>query len=138
MLFYATWVRFKFVKSPEVTLESDSSETVEVIIVKLDTVTASEMRMHQVLIILTVIFIQGHTYLNYSSNAHQVAVKIVTKGLYMTIESPMTLTFIQGRKCVSNLTTIWLDGRLMHAILYISSCSFKTASHGQTQGVVVG
>ena len=33
----------------------------EVIIIKLGTVTASDMRMHQVLIILTLTFIQGHT-----------------------------------------------------------------------------
>ena len=40
-------------------LASDSSEAVEVTIVKLGTVTASDMRMHHMLIILT--FIQGHT-----------------------------------------------------------------------------
>ena len=42
-----------------VTLASDSSETVEVVIVKLGTVTASVTRMHHVLIILTLTFIQG-------------------------------------------------------------------------------
>ena len=77
---YIVFVYFcKFVRRTEtvsvcVSLTSDSSETVEVIIVKLGMVTASDMRIHQ--------FIQGHTDLNreiihvyfrnYSSNAHQV------------------------------------------------------------------
>ena len=43
-----------------VCLASDSSETIKVIIIKLGTVTASELEMHRVLIILTVAFIQGH------------------------------------------------------------------------------
>ena len=43
-------------------LASDSSETVEVIIVKLGTVTASDLGMRHVLIMLTLTFIQGHTY----------------------------------------------------------------------------
>ena len=49
-------------------LASDSSETVEVTIVKLGTVTASDMRMHHVLIILTLIFSYGHTDLNHENN----------------------------------------------------------------------
>ena len=36
----------------------------QVIIIKLNTMTASDMRMHHVLIILTLTFIQGHTDLN--------------------------------------------------------------------------
>ena len=51
-----------------VSLASDSSETVEVIIVKLSTMTTSDMRMHHMLIILTVTFIQGHTDLNHENN----------------------------------------------------------------------
>ena len=47
-----------------VSLASDFSETVEVIVVKLGTLTASDMKMHHVLIILTLTFIQGHTDLN--------------------------------------------------------------------------
>ena len=45
-------------------LTRDSSETIElfeVIIVKLGTVTASDMIMHQLFIILTLTFIQDHT-----------------------------------------------------------------------------
>ena len=45
-------------------LAGDSSETVEVIIIKLGMVTALDMRMHHVLIILTLTFMQGHTDLN--------------------------------------------------------------------------
>ena len=37
------------------------SQTIKVIIVKLGTMTASDMRMHLALIILTLTFIQGHT-----------------------------------------------------------------------------
>ena len=51
-----------------VSLASDSSETIEVIIIKLGTVTALDMLMHQVLIILTLTSIQGHTDLNHESN----------------------------------------------------------------------
>ena len=43
-----------------VSLASNSSETVEVIIVKLGTMTTSDMRMHHMLIILTLTFIQCH------------------------------------------------------------------------------
>ena len=54
-------------------------------------------------------------------------VKIVRPNVYMTIASLMTLTFIQGHKCVSNLQYLgqylsyyiqtWHDGiRLMDAI----------------------
>ena len=49
-------------------LASDSSETVEVMIIKLGMLIASDMRMHHVLIILTLIFIQGHTDLNHENN----------------------------------------------------------------------
>ena len=49
-------------------LESDSSETIEVIIIKLGTVTASDMVRHHVLIILTSTFIQGYTDLNHENN----------------------------------------------------------------------
>ena len=45
---------------------SDSTETIEVIIIKLGTATASDMAMHHVLIIMTLTsFIQGHTDLNH-------------------------------------------------------------------------
>ena len=37
----------------------------------------------------------------------QFAVKIVRLKVYMTIASPMTLTFIQGHTCVSALTTFF-------------------------------
>ena len=43
-----------------VSLVSDSSETIEVIIIKLGTVTTSDMLMHHVLITLTLTVIQGH------------------------------------------------------------------------------
>ena len=49
-----------------VSLASDSSETIEVIIIKLGTVTASDMAMHQMLIIVNLTF-RGHTYLNHEN-----------------------------------------------------------------------
>ena len=76
-----------------VSLASDFSETIEVIIINLDTVTASHMVVHHVLIMLTLTFIQGHTDLNHEnhkcliisgtvpSNAHQVCCEdSLTKG----------------------------------------------------------
>ena len=42
-------------------LASDSSVTIKVIIIKLARVTSPDMRMHHVLIILPLTFIQGHT-----------------------------------------------------------------------------
>ena len=47
---------------------SNSSETVEVTIVKVGTVTASGMRMHHMLIVLTLTFIQDHTDRNHEKN----------------------------------------------------------------------
>ena len=100
-----------------VTLASDSSETVEVIIVKPGTVTASDMRMHHVLIILTLAFMQGHTDRNYENNKGLIisetiqampltfAVMIVRLKVYMTIASPMTLTLTQGHTYVSILSS---------------------------------
>ena len=73
--------------------------------------------MHHVLIILALTFIPGHTDLNHENNKCLIisetiqampikfAVKIVPVKAYMTIASPMTLTFIQGHECVSNMTT---------------------------------
>ena len=49
-----------------VSLARDSSETIEVIIIELGTVTVSDMRMHHVLIIVTLS--EGHTDLNHENN----------------------------------------------------------------------
>ena len=49
-------------------LANDSSKTFKVIIIKVGTVTASDMRMHHVLTILTLTFIQGHTDQTHESN----------------------------------------------------------------------
>ena len=51
-----------------VSLESDFSETIEAINIKLGTVTASDMLLHRVLTILTMTFIQGHTNRNHEIN----------------------------------------------------------------------
>ena len=61
-------VRLSVCLSLCLSLASDSSETIEVIIIKLGTVTASDMVMHNLLITLTLIFIQGHTELKNENN----------------------------------------------------------------------
>ena len=48
------------------------SKTSEVIAIKFDTVTASVTRMHHVLIILTLTFIQGHTDLLHENNQYSI------------------------------------------------------------------
>ena len=93
-------------------LAHDSSETVEVIIVKLGTMTATDMGMHRVLIILTLTFIQGHTDRNHENNKcliiseiiQAMPINVAAKTVRLNA-SPMTLTFIQDHKCVSNWTT---------------------------------
>ena len=79
--------------------------------------TVSDMRMHHVFVILTLTFIQGKTYLNCESNKRWIisetvqampitfAVKVVRQMAYMTIASPMTLTFTQSPNSVSNMTS---------------------------------
>ena len=100
-----------------VSLASDFSETIEVTIVKLGTVTASDMGMLHLLIILTLTFIQGHIDLNHENNVCSIitetvqampikfAVKIVRLKVYnMSFSSAITLTFMLGHKCVSNFS----------------------------------
>ena len=94
---------------------SDSSETIEVIIIKLGTMTASDMGMHHVFFILTLTFIQGHTDLNHENNKLSIVsqtfqavfvifgVNIVRLRVYIIVASSMTLTFTEGYNCVSNL-----------------------------------
>ena len=95
---------------------SDSLETIEVIIIKRGTVTASDMRMHHVLIILTLTFIQGHTDFNHKNNKCLIiseryrvmpiesVVEIVRLKVFIILASPVTLTFTQGHNFISNLT----------------------------------
>ena len=51
-----------------VSVASHISETRAVIAIKFDIVTASVTRMHLMLIILTLTFIQGHKYVNHENN----------------------------------------------------------------------
>ena len=102
-----------------VSLASDSLETIEVTNIHLGMVTASDMVMHHVLIVLTLTFIQGHTDLNRENGcliisetieamAVKFALKLVRLKVYMIIVSPMTLLFMQGHNCLSNLTNVKL------------------------------
>ena len=63
---------------------SDSSETIEVTIMKLYTVTAtaSDMGKHHVLIIWTLIFIQGHTDLIHKNNKCSIISETVPTNVY--------------------------------------------------------
>ena len=90
-------------------LANDSSETVEVIIVNLGTVTASDMMMYHVLTtLLNLTFIQD---LNHENNKCLILSEIIqavpirfavkTQGLYYYCQSD---GLDQGHKCVSNLT----------------------------------
>ena len=77
------------------------------------------MRIHHVLIILTLTIIHGHTEFNHENSKRwiisenvqampiKLAVWIVRLHVY-TIASPVTLNFIQGHKCASILTTFQL------------------------------
>ena len=58
-------------------LASDSLATIKVIIIKVGMVTVSDMRIHQVLIILTLTFIQGHTDLNHENNKYLIILETV-------------------------------------------------------------
>ena len=75
---------------------------------------------HVLIISTSLIFIQanqGHIYLSHENNKYLIiaeaikampikfAVKTVRLKVHITIASQMTLTFIQGYKCVSNLIT---------------------------------
>ena len=62
-----------------VSLASDSSKTVEVIIVKLGTVTASDVVMHHVLIMLTLIFIQGQGHADDDLNHENIKCLIISE-----------------------------------------------------------
>ena len=97
-------------------LESDSSGTIEVTIITLDTVTVSDILMRHGLIILTLAFIQVHIDLNDENNKCLIISKtiqaipimflvlLVRLKVYRTVSSLMTLIFTQGHNWVSNLT----------------------------------
>ena len=67
-----------------VSIASDSLETVKVIIIKLGMVTASDMLMHHILVVLTLTFIQGHTDVNY---------EIITVRLFSEVVQAIPITF---------------------------------------------
>ena len=108
-----------------VSLASDSSETIEVIIIKLGMITASDMVLHHVFIILTVSFIQGHTYLNHEYNK----CSMISKTIQATIPITFTVKIIRLKVYTnfsqrddlalhSRLFKLFHDGILMHEIAY--------------------
>ena len=66
-------------------------ELIEVIITKLGTVTASDMGMHQLFIILTLTFIQGDTYLNHENNKCSIISETVQAHQVCCEDSPSKL-----------------------------------------------
>ena len=104
--------------SVRLALVNDFSETIEVIIIKPGMVTDSVMEMHHVLMIWSLTFIKGHTYFNHEDNECSIvsetfqamptkfAAKIIRLKAYITVASPMTLTFTQGHNCISNLAVV--------------------------------
>ena len=78
-------------------LASDSSETIEVIIIKRGTVTASDMTMHYMLIILTLTFIQfqGHRYHNYENNKCSIIFETVNTRQVCCEDSPTNLLSVR-------------------------------------------
>ena len=137
----------------------DSLETVEVIIIKLGTVTASDMRMHHVFIILTLTFIQGHTDLNYEDNNFWIisetiqampikfSVKIVRQKVYMTTASPMTTSFTSASQtllfnlrylgqCLSYYIQTWHGGRFMDAV-YAHDLDLDARSQWVSKGIQI-
>ena len=115
-------------------LASDFSETIEVVMVNLGMVTASDMGMHHGLITLTLTIIHGHTDINHennkclinisetiSSNAHQVCCceDSSTKGRYDHGQSDdLDLHSSSRVRCVSNLNTFQLAIIISDKILY--------------------
>ena len=112
---------------------SDFSETVEVIIVQLGMVDASDMTMHHVLSILTLTFIQGHTDLNRENNKCSIisetvqampttfAAKIVRLKVYI-------ITFCQSDDLALHSRSkllLKLDNFLTCTIIVISRTVFK-------------
>ena len=103
-----------------VPLASDFSETIEVIIIKLGTITASDKLMHHMLIILALTFIQGHINLIHENNTFFIisetlqavlikfAVKIVRLKVWMIFSQSDGLALTQGHNCISNLTNVLL------------------------------
>ena len=93
---------------------SDSSETIKVIIIKFGMVTAWDMIKHHMLMILTLMFIQGHTDIILSIWLFQKVFKQCpscllrspTKGLYNLFSVRWPWSCIQT----------WHEGRLRHGI----------------------
>ena len=77
-----------------VCVASDSSETIKGINIKLGTVTASDMGMHHVVIMLTLTFIQGYTDLNHEINKYLVILKTV-----QAMPSTFAVTIVRQKIC---------------------------------------
>ena len=125
-----------------VSLASDSSETIEVIIVELGTVTASYMRMHHVLIVLTLTFIQGHPARNrentkcliISDTIQAMLITCAVKTVRLMVYT-MTMTFIQGHNSVSNVTTFL--HAIFRTIYYIQTCHDSRLAHAHARLVTL-
>ena len=98
-------------------VSSNSSETVEVIIIKPGTVTASDMRMHQMLIILTLTFIQGHTDLNHENNKCSTILEIV-----QAMPIKFTVKIVRNNNCKSGDLDLHSRSPLHLKLEIVSTC----------------
>ena len=93
-------------------LQAIPQSTIDFIIITLGMVNAPDMRMHHVLIILTLTFIQGQADHNHENNIcliisesfQAMPIKFAVKLVYIIFASSMTLTFTQDHNCVLTLT----------------------------------
>ena len=118
-------------------------DTIETIIINFGTVTASDVLVLHELIVLTLTFIQGHTYLNHGNNecliisetirAMPIKFAVKTKGLYdrcysddlylhsrsqvrLKLDYFLACNISDNNVFVSHHIQTWHDGRLMDAI----------------------
>ena len=118
-----------------VALASNFPETIEVIIITLGMVTASDMVMHHALMILTLTFVQGHTDLNHENKKcsvisetiqtipHQVCWEdSLTKGLYnlFSVQWPCSSFKVTSASQTWQVLNLYYNSRILGQ--YLSYC----------------
>ena len=96
-------------------MASDSSETVEVIIGTLGTVTALDMIMHHVLITLTLTIIQGHTDPN-DENDKCLLISETIQAMRIKFSMKIVRLKVSISQTLFKLFQTWHDSRLMDAL----------------------
>ena len=98
---------------------SHISETSEAIAIKFDTVTVSVTGMHHVLIMLTLSFITGHTYLNHGNNNCTIILETVQAMRIMLDVKIVSMKV--GRQLLFNAqsTILVISGRISMKVQFI-------------------